>query len=115
MISNENLAFSYIDFFQRLHKNICIFSPLLNKLVKIIKCVPVKRWDAKNAEAKQDLEVQGQLIISDTAAMKTFSEIFKVEAYEGFWPVAAPAHFPSTIPKHHFSHQFLPLINVFAY
>lgn len=78
MISNENLVFSYIDFFQRLHKNIWIFSPLLNKLVKIIKCVPVKRWDAKNAEAKQDLEVQGQLIISDTAAMKTFSEIFKV-------------------------------------
>lgn len=96
-------------------KTSAFFPPLLNKLVKIIKCVPVKRWDAKNAEAKQDLEVQGQLIISDTAAMKTFSEIFKVEAYEGFWPVAAPAHFPSTIPKHHFSHQFLPLINVFAY
>lgn len=76
----------------------------------------MKRWDAKNAEAKQDLEVQGQLIISDTAAMKTFSEIFKVEAYQGFWPVAAAAHFPSTIPKHHFfPHQFIPLINVFAY
>lgn len=70
--------------------------------MKIIKCVPVKRWDAKNAEAKQDLEVQGQLIISDTAAMKMFSEIFKVEANQGFWPVAAAAHFPSTIPKHHF-------------
>lgn len=39
--------------------------------MKLRKRVPVKQRDAKNAEAKQDLEVQGQLIISDTAAMKT--------------------------------------------